>query len=493
MSCVPSLCNIYIPSHSYNITILYIYVIYIGTMSPDCADDLIVALQQFNSLRVFKLIVGDIDRKTSQVIDTLTRHHLNCLREVDFSSTPLREYSCYSVSSLLTNPKCKVNVVKIANCSLTDELILRMEQGFMAMSTLEELDLQSNLQVVDTGWRFISSVLDKPGCVLKKLNVRNNKINDNCAFSIFSAIDRNKSLKTLNIGKNEWITISVWERFFSYLEQTSDSQLTSIDVSKQESEFNDARVAASLARDLLHNKNLTELDLSWNTDISGHHFVPILQSPTSTLKKLHLNGTLIDDETLVHMSNALANNKVLTELSLVEGTQVSSNNNYLDLVRVLCNVSSVMDTYDSNHTLEKLCHENDEHRLPDILRDLLSLNRDKTKAKNEVARIKIIKNHFRDGGSFRQEVRLCFFGIENITVAVSPSAKRLVDATAQIGCIPHAIAWTVKDEPRTTNDGLTLLYNLLHTDNLQDAFKERYSPNLKRSASSLSEVIHGRL
>ena len=472
---------------------MYIHVIYIGTMSPDCADDLIFALKQFNSLRVFKLIVGEIDQKTSQVIDTLNRHHLNCLREVDFSSTPLRDYSCSSVSSLLTNPNCKVRVVKIANCSLTDELMGRLEQGFMAVSTLEELDFQSNLQVVDTGWRFISTVLDKPGCVLKKLNLRNNKINDNCAFSLFSAIDRNKSLKTLNIGKNQWINISVWERFFSYLEQTSDSQLTSIDVSKQDGEFNDARVAVRLARALLHNKNLTELNLSWNTDMPGHPFVPILQSPTSSLQRLNLCGTLIDDQTLVHMSNALANNKVMRELSVVEGTQVSRDNSYSDLVRVLCNVSSVMDTYDSNHTLEKLCHENDEHRLPDILRDLLSLNSDETKTKSEVARIKIIKNHFRNGGSFKQEVRLCFFRkIEIITVAASSSAQRLMDATAQVGCIPHAIAWTVKDEPRTTNDGLTLLYNLLHTDNLQDAFKERYSPNRKRNASSLSEVIHGR-
>ena len=93
---------------------------------------------------------------------------------------------------------------------------------------------------------------------------------------------------------------------------------------------------------------------------------------------------------------------------------------YAAFTRLLCNSSSIMSTYQSNHTLTRLCDRSCLKNLPEDLRFLLQLN--EKNSVSQAARLKIIKTHF--SGS---EINMQPFISMDLCVR------------------PHAIAWMVRD------------------------------------------------
>ena len=92
---------------------------------------------------------------------------------------------------------------------------------------------------------------------------------------------------------------------------------------------------------------------------------------------------------MTSFADALANNNMLRELNLV---LVNSYDGYAAFSNILCNNASILSTFHSNHSLEKLCHTDEERSLPENFRSLLRINRENSNS--QAARIKIIKTHF---------------------------------------------------------------------------------------------------
>ena len=113
---------------------------------------------------------------------------------------------------------------------------------------------------------------------------------------------------------------------------------------------------------------------------------------------------------------------MLRELELGNDFSGITSIGYAAFTRLLCNSSSIMSTYQSNHTLMKICERYSlNNNVPEDLRFLLQLNEKNTKS--QAARLKIIKTHF--SGS---EINMHPF--MNMDLCVRP----------------HAIAWMVRDE-----------------------------------------------
>ena len=91
---------------------------------------------------------------------------------------------------------------------------------------------------------------------------------------------------------------------------------------------------------------------------------------------------------------------------------------YEPMANILCNNSSILNTFNSNHTLEIVCDKWNDSLLP--LKSLLQINRENSV--KAAARLKIIKKHF--SGS---EINMQPFMEMNLNVR------------------PHAIAWMAKD------------------------------------------------
>jgi hypothetical protein len=104
----------------------------------------------------------------------------------------------------------------------------------------------------------------------------------------------------------------------------------------------------------------------------------------------------------------LASNTKLKELNL-RGTFYITSNGFAAFTHLLCNSTSILTTYQSNHTIEELWKKDDDDyddddlnydvdddrrntKLPEDLMNLLQLN--KENSPNEAARLKIINSHF---------------------------------------------------------------------------------------------------
>ena len=136
----------------------------------------------------------------------------------------------------------------------------------------------------------------------------------------------------------------------------------------------------------------------------------------------------------------------------------ASENNVLEVVStLLCNKSSIMNTYNSNHTLHRFCEY-----LPDEQDSYLKLNRNEDKV--EVARQKILQIHFSDDAT--------------------TNIQEFLDMELEV--IPTAIAWMGKPLPigwrGTKVSGLSTMYNLMRRlPDLFDSSAQKKSAKRKRN------------
>ena len=151
-------------------------------------------------------------------------------------------------------------------------------------------------------------------------------------------------------------------------------------------------------------------------------FSTVLRNPTSALEVIYVSNDSINDEVMQSFADALASNNKLRELNIF--TVIAHNHitpeGYAAMTNILCDTSSILSTYHSNHTLEELCHKSFASPFPNDLSSLLKIN--KENSVSQAVRLKIINTHF--SGS---EINMQPFMEMNLSVR------------------PHAIALMAKD------------------------------------------------
>ena len=117
-----------------------------------------------------------------------------------------------------------------------------------------------------------------------------------------------------------------------------------------------------------------------------HALATLLEHTNSNLQILYLRENLIGNEGATAIADSLVNNTKLKSLYL--GGNPFETSAVDTFCRVLCNTSSVNDTYRSNHTLDTL-----DSSLADDQRLLSSLEMNNGTNKSYVAIRKILKYH----------------------------------------------------------------------------------------------------
>jgi hypothetical protein len=205
-----------------------------------------------------------------------------------------------------------------------------------------------------------------------------------------------------------------------------NSTLEKLDISRNfgRNSISDIGINA-LTNALVNNRMLKELSMYENpavTTAGWVDFSTVLRNPTSALEVIYVSNDSINDEVMQSFADALANNKRLKELNFGDFSNLEdvwNPESYAPMANILCNTSSILNTFNSNHTLEKVCDTWNETLLP--LESVLQINRENSVS--QAARLKIIKTHF--SGS---EINMRPFVEMNLSVR------------------PHAIAWMAKDE-----------------------------------------------
>ncbi|XP_073701457.1 NACHT, LRR and PYD domains-containing protein 12-like [Garra rufa] len=144
-----------------------------------------------------------ITDKSCAVLASALRSNPSHLRQLSLSGNKLGD-SLNLLSDVLQNPHCKLEILWLNHCGVTDEGCAALASALSSNpSHLRELDLIEN-KIGDLGVKFLCAVLKNPQCKLERLWFVNCGITDEGCAALASALRSNPShLRKLNMTGNE--------------------------------------------------------------------------------------------------------------------------------------------------------------------------------------------------------------------------------------------------------------------------------------------------
>uniref|UniRef100_A0A8B9KTZ3 NACHT domain-containing protein n=2 Tax=Astyanax mexicanus TaxID=7994 RepID=A0A8B9KTZ3_ASTMX len=127
------------------------------------------------------------------------------LRELILSINKLQDSGVKMLSVGLMNPHCKLEKLRLWDCSLTDKSCAALASFFSTnSSSLKELTLCENEKLRDTGVKLLCAGLRNPHCKLEQLDLFScNLTGKSCAFLASALSYEFSSLRKLNLDHNE--------------------------------------------------------------------------------------------------------------------------------------------------------------------------------------------------------------------------------------------------------------------------------------------------
>jgi len=315
-----------------------------------------------------------------------------------------------------------VTDLSIWGCSLNDETALLLADALANNRSLKKISLAENPDISITGWRSIIPQLSS----LEEVMLWGNSIDNEAARLLADLIVNSSHLQELNLASSHCIDTTGWQSIFDALQHPSCALRKML---LHNNSFDDddlvnltqALVSGRCSLKVLALSNIDSID-DWGP------LITLLQSPFTNLEELDIEDRTTIDEGIISIANSLVGNTKLKSLILTlykrtESTWEGSFN------RLLCNEATIIDTYNSNHTLQRITNSS-RYSLPGKLDHLLRINQECTPV--EAARRKIIQVHFSG----------------NI------SMQPFVDMDCEV--FPHVIAWMARDRY-----GRSLVYQFL--------------------------------
>ncbi|XP_051978340.1 protein NLRC5-like [Xyrauchen texanus] len=153
-------------------------------------------------LEKVKLNNCDLTEKSCSTLVTVLSSDTT-LKEIDLNNSPLMDAGVKQICEGLKNPLCKLNILKLSKCKLTEESCSVLAAVLSSdSSSLRELDLSNN-NLQDSGVKLLSDGL-KCICKLETLKFSNCSITEEGYKNLASALRSNLShLKELDISGND--------------------------------------------------------------------------------------------------------------------------------------------------------------------------------------------------------------------------------------------------------------------------------------------------
>ncbi|KAI5617327.1 hypothetical protein C0J50_23108 [Silurus asotus] len=216
------------------------------------------------------------------------------------------------LSALLKNPHCKVKILRLCNCGVSDEDCAALTSALRSNpSHLRELDLSFN-NIRDTGVKCLSAVLGNPRCKLETLSLSKCGVTDKGCATLTSALKSNPShLRELGLSQN-----NVGDSGVKHLSSLMENPHFKLETLRLRNCGVTDKSCASL---WLNPAYLRVLDLSWNNvgDSGLRCLSAVLGNPQCKLETLWLSNCGVSDEGCAALASALKSNPShLRELDL---------------------------------------------------------------------------------------------------------------------------------------------------------------------------------
>jgi hypothetical protein len=325
------------------------------------------------------------------------------LKEFALKSTQqMTENGWDTIIDALMRSACTLEKLSICmNQRMEDNVISSLSNALLDNCTLEYLSIRGDGQYVDPSATFAAGswdliqLLHNPLCALEKLHLNSVGLNNHAIMSLRNALTNNSRLRELkltsNDDMNQWSgNVDGWVNFLTF---PISSKLEKLSLGYNPN-INDQALDV-FRNSLTNNRWLKDLHLGNFDDVTiagWTSFSSVLRSPNFFLEKLFLFLPIYGDsniDVVISFADALTNNKKLRELRFfcTKETEI-----YAPFTRVLCDNSSIMSTYNSNHILSKLSQEYSDWPMPNDLASSLQFNTENSVS--QAARLKIIKTHF---------------------------------------------------------------------------------------------------
>jgi len=290
-----------------------------------------------------------------------------------------------ALADLLRNPRVSLESLNLFRTEIYDKGADILSAGLLGNNSLTNLYINGFSEI---GWLAIFAMLKNPQCRLSCLDLMHSNFNDAVARSLANALRYNSTLKMLFLKDIHGITNSGWRDLFMGILDGPHCILEKLDLRDSRGDDPDSMIE-SLTSALAGNVNLKELHLftcGSATPVGWQTLASILRNPSSVLEILDLEDNSINDDIMSEFAMALANNTKLKIFFIVNIRGVTSISHDA-LSRLLCDTSSILNTFNSNHTLESIGF---------VLReDFSALHRiNRNNSIRQAARIKILNSHF---------------------------------------------------------------------------------------------------
>lgn len=355
---------------------------------------------------------NDIDNDCIDFLIRALTEGNNAMKELDLMGQKLVTSIGWSKFTIvLSSSRCSLLKLKLGENNIGDEGATSIGESLVINTTLNHLDMRPcnskfhlrprefvgpRNSITPTGWREFSNCLRSPTSTLKELNLNCCDIVDMGAVAIFVSLAENASVRKLSMANNHFITPRGWKKCFRAM-MTSQSSLEDIDLRNNNIDDDAARALIKLLVNHMTSVKCLDVDgVDSITDDGWRLFAQLLHpDSTSNLKKLELGSDWLADRSdgdaiIRSFARALSGNTSLETLTFTHA--VVSKSGWNPMIQALSDNSSIESTLHSNHTLNRF--HSIRSATPKGLYLLLKLN--KHAKKIEVAREKIIMNHFTD-------------------------------------------------------------------------------------------------
>lgn len=377
-------------------------------------------LRRFDSLKEFHL-TNDHGRCASadDAISALTCHVR--LKKLTLAGAEIRCTGGAALAALLRHPRSNLTALHLDSASIDDQTAGVIAIGLYGNTTLKVLEISQIQEITGYGWKYFFDAF--PRCSVETLDLHSNYLTDATVQVLSNVLCHNCTIKTLELSNNEYVTIAGWNFVFQLLQ---DSYSVLEELNLNDNSITDQGLAA-LTNVLATNTRLKKLNLQsiHSVTVTGwQNFSIVLRFANSALETLNLSRNPINDQTANLFADTLRDNRRLRELDLDLANSSNSAAIHAIFTTILSNNSSIVSTFNSNHTLEKLCSESDLSSLSNDLLFQLRLNRENNLS--QAARIKIITAHFSG-----HEINMQPFMDMDLSVR------------------PHALAWMARDDSKS--------------------------------------------
>ena len=301
-----------------------------------------------------------------KALSSLFQSKIFCLRSLDMSEVGINNEGMITLASGLAAIQ-SLESLNLSNNAISDEGLHALAVGLSNNKNLESLNLSRNGGSFSVmGLRCLSDVIPT-ALNLKALDVSGNAINDEGLQALAIGLRKHPTLAKLSLSSN-----AIGSEGLRALAAAEISSLRWLSLARNVINDEAWKALAEVVESLC---NMEELNLSRNRiTTSGLEVLSrIFKNKGCSLKEIDLYPTNIEDSEAKAFAEGLVGNESLTKL-LFDYTDVTATG-WSAFSTLLCDTSSVNNTYLSNHTLEAIGCRYSRYGIPTSIQTYLKLNR----------------------------------------------------------------------------------------------------------------------